>query len=71
MRAEGSEVLVVESHEPYRMKSLLEKAGFGAEDLTLPVLSDPAQTAAASYGVAFQMDDTIEWADRTSAFLID
>jgi peroxiredoxin len=67
----GLQVLVIESHEPYRIRETLKKSGVTPEQVEVPVLSDPAQTVAATYGVAFQMDDTIEWADRPAVFLID
>ncbi len=63
--------VIIESHEPYRVRETLKQGEVPPGDMPLPVLCDAAQTVAATYGVAFQMDDSIEWADRPASFLID
>lgn len=70
-RDRGAEVLMVESHEPYRVRSTLREASHDPKDTArLPVLSDPSHTVAASYGVAMQMHH-VEWLNRPSSFIID
>jgi len=65
------EAVIIESHEPYRVRETLKQSGVADRDVPLPILCDPAQTVAATYGVAFQMGDAIEWANRPASFLID
>ena len=67
----GLQVLVVESHEPYRVRETIEETHLKADDMPIPLMADPASTVAATYGVAFQMNDMIEWGDRPSVFLVN
>jgi peroxiredoxin len=70
-RDRNLQVVIIESHEPYRVRETLNQGGVAAGDVSIPILCDAAETVAASYGVAFQMGDTIEWANRPASFLID
>jgi peroxiredoxin len=70
-RSRNIQAVIIESHEPYRVRETLKQSGVSDGDIPLPILSDAAQTVAATYGVALQMADTIEWADRPASFLID
>lgn len=69
--AAGAQVLVVDPHESYRVRHMLNKAGLKADDLHVPVLADPAHTVSATYGVAFQMKIHTEWSNRPATFIID
>ncbi|MFO0910994.1 MAG: redoxin domain-containing protein [Isosphaeraceae bacterium] len=69
-RERNLQVIVVESHEPYRVRDTLRKGGVDLTRIAISVACDTAQTVAASYGVAFQMNDKIEWANRPATFLI-
>src|SRR5271157_4787215 len=70
-RSRNLKAVIIESHEPYRVRETLKQGGLPDGGMPLPVLCDAVQTVAATYGVAFQMDDTIEWANRPASFLID
>ncbi len=63
------QVLIVESHEPYRVRETLGGSR-ASPDPRLPILCDPSHVVSATYGVAFQMDHT-EWLNLPSTFLID
>ena len=65
----GTKILVVEANDPYRVRATVAEAISKGES-RLPVLLDPSHTAAATYGVAMQMNH-IEWLNRPSTFLID
>lgn len=67
---EDAQVLVVESQEHYRRRAILKEAHISTDDTSVPVLSDPSHTVAATYGVAMQMNH-VEWLNRPSSFVID
>jgi peroxiredoxin len=50
---------------------MLRSVGQRAEELTYPILADPAHTVSATYGVAFQMNIHTEWSNRAATFIID
>ena len=50
---------------------MLRSVGQRAEELTYPILADPAHTVSATYGVAFQMNVHTEWSNRPATFVID
>jgi peroxiredoxin len=67
----GAQVLVVEANEPYRVRATAQGASIPVKgDPRIPILHDSAHTAAATYGVAMQMNH-IEWLNRPATFLID
>ena len=67
----GAQVLVVEANEPYRVRATAQGAATPVKgDPRIPILHDSAHTAAATYGVAMQMNH-IEWLNRPATFLID
>jgi peroxiredoxin len=68
--AQGTQVLVVEANDSYRMQATLEGARIPPSDRSIALLSDSAHVVAATYGVAMQMSH-IEWLNRPSTFLID
>ena len=70
-RDHGLNVVVVSPHEPYRVIDTLARSHMDIDEVPIPVLSDAVQTVAATYGVAFQMDDTIESGRPAVTFLID
>ena len=65
------QVVAVDPHESYRVRHMLRSVGHRAEELTFPILADPAHTVSATYGVAFQMNIHTEWSNRPATFLID
>lgn len=65
--ATGTQVLIVEANEPYRVRSTANES---TSEARLPILLDPTHTTAATYGIAMQMNH-IEWLNRPSTFLID
>lgn len=67
----GAELVAVDPHELWASKSLLKETGLSTEDLHYPLLTDPALTVSATYGVAFQMRIHTEWSNRPAAFIID
>ena len=69
--AAGAQVLVIDPHESYRVRHMLKEAGFEAKDLHVPVLADPANVVAATYGVAFQMQIHTEVSNRPAVFVVD
>lgn len=50
---------------------MLRSVGSKADELTFPILADPANTVSATYGVAFQMNIHTEWSNRPATFIID
>lgn len=50
---------------------MLRSVGVKADALTFSILADPANTASATYGVAFQMNIHTEWSNRPATFIID
>lgn len=50
---------------------MLRSVGHRADELTFPIVADPAHTVSATYGVAFQMNIHTEWSNRPATFLID
>lgn len=68
--AAGVQVLVVEANESYRVSATAKESNLEQGDPRLKLLLDPAHVAAATYGVAMQMNH-IEWLNRPSTFLID
>lgn len=67
----GAQLLAVDPHESWAAKSLLKESGLQTDDLHYPMLSDPAHTVSATYGVAFQMRIHTEWCNRPATFIID
>jgi peroxiredoxin len=67
----GAQVVAVDPHESHRLRHLLRSVGQRAEELTYPILADPAHTVSATYGVAFQMNIHTEWSNRPATFVID
>ena len=65
------QLLAVDPHEHWSAKYLLKDSGFDTDDLNYPLLTDPAQTVSATYGVAFQMRIHTEWSNRPATFIID
>lgn len=65
------QLVAVDAHESHRVRHMLRSVGYGSDDLTFPVLADPAHTVSATYGVAFQMNIHTEWSNRPATFLID
>jgi peroxiredoxin len=70
-RQRGAQILVVDPHEPYRVRHMLKNVGAAADDVAFPILADPAYTVSATYGVAFQMNIHTEWSNRPATFVID
>lgn len=68
--AAGVQVLLVEANEPYRVAATSKESKLETSDPRLKLLLDPAHVAAATYGVAMQMNH-IEWLNRPATFLID
>jgi peroxiredoxin len=65
----GAQVLVVDPHGSHPV--LLRSVGQRADELTYPLLADPASTVSATYGVAFQMNIHTEWSNRPATSVID
>ena len=64
-------LLVIDPHDEWASKALLKETGLSTEDLTFPLLLDPAQTVSATYGAAFQMRIHTEISNRPTTFVID
>lgn len=64
-------VIAVDPHEPHRVRHMLRSVGSRADELTFPILADPAHTISATYGVAFQMNIHTEWSNRPATFIVD
>ena len=71
IREAGAELVAVDPHERWASQSLLKETGLTSDDLNYPLLTDPALTVSATYGVAFQMRIHTEWSNRPATFLID
>lgn len=41
-RQRGVQILVVDPHEPYRVRHMLKNVGAAADDVAFPILADPA-----------------------------
>ncbi len=67
----GAQLVAVDPHESFRVRHLLRDVGLRADDLTYPILSDPAATVSSTYGIAFQMSIHTEWSNRPATFIID
>jgi peroxiredoxin len=67
----GAQVLAVDPHESHRVRHMLRSVGHRADELTYPILADPAHTVSATYGVAFQMNVHTEWSNRPATLIID
>lgn len=67
----GVQLIGVDPHESWSVKSLLKRSGFSTTDLEFPLLTDPAQIVSATYGVAFQMRIHTELANRPATFIVD
>jgi peroxiredoxin len=67
----NAQIVAVDPHESYRVRHMLRSVGFRAEELTFPILADPANTVSATYGVAFQMNIHTEWSNRPATFILD
>jgi peroxiredoxin len=67
----NAQVIAVDPHESYRVRHMLRSVGVTADELTYPILADPANTVSATYGVAFQMSIHTEWSNRPATFVID
>lgn len=67
----NAQVIAVDPHESYRVRHMLRSVGHRSEELTFPILADPAHTISATYGTAFQMNIHTEWSNRPATFLID
>jgi len=67
----GVQIVAVDPHESYRVRHMLRSVGVKADELTFPILADPANTVSATYGVAFQMSIHTEVSNRPAAFIID
>jgi peroxiredoxin len=67
----GAQLIAVDPHESYRVRHMLRSVGQRAEELTYPILADPAHTVSATYGVAFQMNIHTEWSNRPATLVID
>jgi peroxiredoxin len=70
-RKRGAQLLAIDPHESHRVRHMLRSVGQRADELTYPILADPAYTVCATYGVAFQMNIHTEWANRPATFIID
>ena len=68
---QGTQLIGIDPHESWSVKSLLKRSGFSTDDLEFPLLTDPAQIVSATYGVAFQMRIHTELANRPATFIID
>ncbi len=66
-----AQILAVDPHESHRVRNMLRSVGHRADELTYPILADPAHTVSATYGVAFQMNVHTEWSNRPATFVID
>ena len=66
----GATLLMVESHESFRLHATLKKATAGPAG-DFPILADPAATVGAAYGVAMQARAHTEWSGRPASFVID
>jgi mycoredoxin-dependent peroxiredoxin len=66
----NTQVLVVEANDAYRVSATARVANVPTQNTRLRLLLDPAHTAAATYGVAMQMNH-IEWLNRPATFVID
>ena len=67
----GTRLLAVDPHESFRVRHMLRSVGRRADELTYPILADPAATVSATYGVAFQMNVHTEWSNRPATFIVD
>ncbi len=67
----GAVLLAVDPHEEWSGKFLLKETGLSTDDLSYPLLLDPAMTVSATYGVAFQMRVHTEWSNRPATYVID
>ena len=66
-----AQLLAIDPHDQWSARYLLKDSGFSSEDVHFPLLMDPALTASASYGVAFQMRIHTEWSNRPATFIVD
>ncbi len=64
-------VLGIDPHERWSARYLLKDSGLEASDVHFPLLTDPAMTVSATYGVAFQMRIHTEISNRPGTFIID
>ena len=65
------QLLAVDPHEKWSARYLLKETGFETDDVSFPLLMDPAFTVSAVYGVAFQMRIHTEISNRPGTFIID
>ncbi len=66
----GTQVLIVEANNSSRVHATSAEAATLKTGARLPILLDPSHTAAATFGVAMQMNH-VEWLNRPATFLID
>lgn len=66
-----AQLLAVDPHEIWSAKYLLKETGLSSDELSYPMLMDPALTVSAMYGVAFQMRIHVEVSNRPATFVID
>lgn len=50
---------------------MVRSVGMREDQLTYPILADPAHAVSATYGVALQMNIHTEWSNRPVTFVID
>ena len=66
-----AQLLAIDPHETWSAKYLLKESGLTTDELSFPLLTDPAVTVSATYGVAFQMRIRTELSNRPATFVID
>ena len=71
LEAAGAQLLAIDPHDSWSAKHLLKEVGFSPEQVTYPLLADPAHLVSAAYGVAFQMRIHTEWCNRPGTFVVD
>lgn len=67
----GAQIVAVDPHESHQVRYMLRSVGHRADELTYPILADPAHTVSATFGVAFQMNIHTEWSNRPATFVLD
>ena len=67
----GAQLLIVDPHESWSAKHFLKDVGLESGDVGYPLLTDPALTVSATYGVSMQMKIHVELSNRPATFIID
>ncbi len=67
----NAQLIAIDPHEAWSAKFLLKESGFESDEVSFPLLMDPAQTVSSTYGVSFQMRIHVELSNRPATFIID